>query len=56
MSGGRRTLHDAELGKLHSAPDIMRLRWAGNATSMVEMRIAYKILVGRLEGKTTRKT
>jgi hypothetical protein len=33
-----------------------RMRWAGHVARMVEKRNAYRILVGKPEGKTTRKT
>jgi hypothetical protein len=29
----------------------MRMRWAGHVTRMVEKRYAYKMLVGKPEGK-----
>jgi hypothetical protein len=33
-----------------------KMRWAGNVALMGDMRIAYKILIGKPEGKRTRKT
>jgi hypothetical protein len=54
---GWRKLHNEELQNLYSSPNIIRvvktkrLKWAGHAERMGEMRYAYKILVGRPEGK-----
>ncbi|KAJ4427229.1 hypothetical protein ANN_24846 [Periplaneta americana] len=50
-------LHKEELHALYSSPEIMgdiksrRLRWAGHVAHMGESRNAYRVLVGRLEGK-----
>ncbi|KAJ4435149.1 hypothetical protein ANN_23725 [Periplaneta americana] len=50
-------LHSAELHALYSSPDIIRniksrrLRWAGHVERMAESRNAYRVLVGRPEGK-----
>ncbi|KAJ4426809.1 hypothetical protein ANN_26608 [Periplaneta americana] len=55
--GEWRNLHDAELHAFYSSPDIIRniksrrLRWAGHVARMGESRNAYRVLVGRLEGK-----
>ncbi|KAJ4450407.1 hypothetical protein ANN_01831 [Periplaneta americana] len=52
-----RKLHNAELHALYSSPDIIkniksrRLRWAGHVEHMGESRNAYRVLVGRPEGK-----
>ncbi|KAJ4449139.1 hypothetical protein ANN_00534 [Periplaneta americana] len=52
-----RKLHSAELHALYSSPDIIRniksrrLRWAGHVARMGESRNAYRVLVGRPEGK-----
>ena len=52
-----RKLHNAELHALYSSPDITRdiksrrLRWAGHVARMGESRNAYRVLVGRPEGK-----
>ncbi|KAJ4446277.1 hypothetical protein ANN_12972 [Periplaneta americana] len=57
VTGERRKLHNAELHALYSSPDIIRniktrrLRWAGHVTLMGESRNAYRVLVGRPEGK-----
>jgi hypothetical protein len=53
VSGGWRKLHDKKLHNLYSSSKIIRMiksrrmGWAGH----VEIRNAYKIHVGRLEGK-----
>ncbi|KAJ4432124.1 hypothetical protein ANN_20740 [Periplaneta americana] len=50
-------LHNTELHALYSSPGIIRniksrrLRWAGHITRMGESRNAYRVLVGRPEGK-----
>jgi hypothetical protein len=55
-------LHDEELHNLHSLPSIIRIitsrkmRWAGHVARVEEKRNAYRILVGKPEGRTTRKT
>ncbi|KAJ4432216.1 hypothetical protein ANN_20832 [Periplaneta americana] len=52
-----RKLHNTELHALYSSPDIIRniksrrLRWAGHVARMGESRNAYRVLVGRPEGK-----
>ncbi|KAJ4441369.1 hypothetical protein ANN_11224 [Periplaneta americana] len=57
VTGEWRKLHNAELHSLYSSPDIIRniksrrLRWAGHVTRMDESRNAYRVLVGRPEGK-----
>ncbi|KAJ4447830.1 hypothetical protein ANN_09838 [Periplaneta americana] len=49
--------HNTELHALYSSPDIIRniksrhLRWAGHVARMGEYRNAYRVLVGRPEGK-----
>ncbi|KAJ4448791.1 hypothetical protein ANN_00182 [Periplaneta americana] len=54
-NGGK--LHNAELHALYCSPDIIRniksrrLRWAGHVACMGESRNAYRVLVGRPEGK-----
>jgi hypothetical protein len=56
--GGWRKLHNEELHNLYSSPSIIRMmklrrmRWAGHVARMGgEKRIAYRILVGKPEGK-----
>jgi hypothetical protein len=50
-------LHNEELHNLYSSPNIIRriksrrMRWAGHVARMGETRNAYRILVGRPEGK-----
>ncbi|KAJ4432993.1 hypothetical protein ANN_15250 [Periplaneta americana] len=59
VTGEWRKLHNAELQTLFSSPDIIRntksrrLRWAGHVARMGESRNAYRVLVGRPEGKRT---
>jgi hypothetical protein len=57
VTGGRRKLHNGELHNLYSSANIIRLiksrrlRWAGHVARMGETRNAYRILVGKPEGK-----
>ncbi|KAJ4431801.1 hypothetical protein ANN_20406 [Periplaneta americana] len=57
VTGEWRKLHNSELHELYSSPDIIRniqsirLRWAGHVALMGESRNAYRVLVGRPEGK-----
>jgi hypothetical protein len=57
VTGAWRKLHNEELHGLYSTPGIVRvikarrMRWAGNVPRMGEVRGAYKILVGRPEGR-----
>jgi hypothetical protein len=50
-------LHNGEPHSLYSPPDIItmmksrRMRWAGHVARMGETRNAYRILVGKPEGK-----
>jgi hypothetical protein len=50
-------LHNEELNDLYSSPNIIRviksrrMRWAGHAARTEEKRGAYRILVGRPEGR-----
>jgi hypothetical protein len=56
-TGDWRRLHNEELNDLYSSPNIIRvikstrLRWAGHVARMGEERGAYRILVGRPEGR-----
>ena len=56
-TGEWRRLHDAELYALYSSPNIIRnlksrrLRWAGHVARMDQSRNAYRVLVGKPEGK-----
>jgi hypothetical protein len=54
-----RKLHSVELCNLFASANIItvirRVRWAGNELRMAEMRNAYKILIGKPEGKRPRR-
>jgi hypothetical protein len=53
VTGGWRKLHNEELHKLYSSPNLItmiksrRMMWAGYVALMGEKRNAYKILVGK---------
>jgi hypothetical protein len=55
--GSWRKLHNDELHSLYSSPKIVRviksrrMRWAGHVARMGEGKGAYRVLVGRPEGK-----
>jgi hypothetical protein len=55
--GSWRKLHNDELHSLYSSPNIVRaiksrrMRWVGHVARMGEVRGAYRVLVGRPEGK-----
>jgi hypothetical protein len=55
--GGWKKLHNEELHDLYCLPSIIRIiksrrmRWAGHVARMWENRSAYRILVGKPEGK-----
>ncbi|KAJ4447328.1 hypothetical protein ANN_09332 [Periplaneta americana] len=57
VTGEWRKLHNAEVHALYTSPDIIRniksrrLRWAGHVARMGASRNAYRVLVGRPEGK-----
>jgi hypothetical protein len=57
VTGEWRKLHNEELLDLYSSPSIIRiiklrrLRWAGHVAGMGEKRNAYRLLVGKPEGK-----
>jgi hypothetical protein len=57
VTGGWRKPHKEELHDLYSSPSIIRIiksrrmRWAGQVARMVEKRNAYRLLVGKSEGK-----
>jgi hypothetical protein len=57
VTGGWRKLHNEELRDLYSSPSIIRIikarkmRWAGLVARMGEKRNAYRLLVGKPEGK-----
>jgi hypothetical protein len=56
-TGEWKTLHNEELNDLYSSPNIIRviksrrMRWAGRVARMGEKKVAYRILVGRPEGR-----
>jgi hypothetical protein len=55
--GGGRKVHNEELHNLYCLPSIIRIiksrrmRWAWHVARMGEKRNAYRILVGKSEGK-----
>jgi hypothetical protein len=55
--GGWRKLHNEELHNLYSLPNVIRMiksrrtRWAGHVACIGEKRNAYRIMVGKPEGK-----
>jgi hypothetical protein len=57
VTGDLRKLHNEELHNLYSSPNIIRtiksrrMRWAGYVAHMGEKRNAYRILVGKPEGR-----
>jgi hypothetical protein len=53
VKGELRKLHNEELRDLYSIRIIksMRMRWAGHVARMREKRNAYRLLVGKPEGK-----
>jgi hypothetical protein len=57
VTGGWRKLHNEELLNLHSSPNTIRMinsrrmRWAGHVARMGEKRNAYRILMGKPEGR-----
>jgi hypothetical protein len=57
LTGEWGKLHNEELRDLYSSPSIIRIikskriRWAGHVARMGEKRNAYRLLVGKPEGK-----
>jgi hypothetical protein len=57
VTGEWRKLHNEELRALYSSPSIIRIiksrrmRWAGHVAQMGEKRNAYRLLVGKPEGR-----
>jgi hypothetical protein len=55
--GGQRKLHNEELHDLYSSPSIVRIikcrrkRWVGNVAQMTGKRNAYRLLLGKPEGR-----
>jgi hypothetical protein len=58
VTGDWKKLHNEELHNLYSSPNIIRMvksrrmRWARYVARMGEKRNAYRILVGKSEGKS----
>jgi hypothetical protein len=56
VTGEWRKLHNEELRDLYSSPSIIRIvksrmRWADHVARMGEKRNAYRLMVGKPEGK-----
>ena len=57
ITGEWKKLQNAELHALHSSPNIIRslksrrLGWAGHVARMEQYRNAYRVVVGKPEGK-----
>ena len=57
VTGELRRLHNEELNDLYPSPNIVRviksrrMRWAGHVARMGEERGAYRVLVGKPEGR-----
>jgi len=57
VMGDWRRVHNEELNDLYSTPNIVRviksrrMRWAGHVARMGEKRVAYRVLVGKPEGR-----
>jgi hypothetical protein len=57
VTGEWRTFHNEELCDLYSSPSIIRIiksrrmRWAGHVARMGKKRNAYRLLMGKPEGK-----
>jgi len=56
VTGEWRKLHNEDLNDLYVSPDIRviksrRMRWEGHVAGMGKRRGAYRVLVGKREGK-----
>jgi len=57
VTGKWRKLHNEELNDLYSSPNIIwviksrRMKWPGHVAHTGERRVAYRVLVGKPEGK-----
>jgi hypothetical protein len=62
VTGEWRKLDNKELHDLYSSPSIIRImksrrmRWAGHVTRIGEKRNAYRLLLGKPEGRRPLKT
>jgi hypothetical protein len=62
VKGGWRKLHNEELHNLYSSPSVIRMiksrrtRWAGHVALRGKRRNAYRILMGKPEGKRPLRT
>jgi hypothetical protein len=61
MTEGQRKLHSVELHYLYCLPNIgmimsQKMKWIGHVACMGVMKIFYKILVGKPQGKRDRHT
>jgi hypothetical protein len=62
VTGDWRKLQNEELNDSYSSPSIVwmiksrRMRWAGHVACMWKRKGAYRVLMGKPKGKTTRKT
>jgi hypothetical protein len=59
--GGWRKLHNEKLHNLYCSPSMIRIiksrrmRWAGHIDRIGEKRKAYRVLVGKPEGRSRRR-
>jgi len=57
VTGEWRKLHNEELNDLYCSPNVVRviksrrMRWTGHVAQMVKRRGAYRVLLGRPDGK-----
>jgi len=62
VAGGWKKSHNDELRKLNASPNVTeeiksrRMRWTEHTTLMGEIKNAYKILIGKSEGKRLLRT
>jgi hypothetical protein len=60
VTGEWRKLHNEELNDLYSSPSIIQVTklrsmgWVGHAAHIGERRVAYRVLLGKPEGKRPR--
>jgi hypothetical protein len=61
VTRGWRRRHNEELHNLYASPNIFRviksrkMRWAGGVACIVEVRNAYRVFVGKPQGKRRRR-